>query len=74
MTMSEETFWVIYFVGCFLACFPVTWATATQFGTEEPDTETILMGIAMSLCSVWIWPLMVFPGIPVYYAVKGWGK
>lgn len=62
---------VIYFVGCFLSLFPITRLFATDFGTDEPDTESMMMGLLIAFCLCWFWPLGIV-GVPVYYAVKHW--
>lgn len=62
---------LIYFIGCFLSLFVITRVFATDFGSDKPDTESIILGIVMAFCCCWFWPLGIV-GVPVYYAVKHW--
>lgn len=62
---------LVYFIGCFLALFPIARTFATDFGKEKPDSESVLLGLLIAFCTCWFWPLGII-GIPVYYAVKHW--
>lgn len=67
----DDVIGLIYFIGCFLALFPITRTFATDFGSEQADTESLLVGLMMAFCLCWFWPLAII-GVPVYYAVKHW--
>lgn len=62
---------LIYVLGCFLSLFPITRVFATDFGSEAPDAESLIVGLLIAFCFCWAWPLAII-GVPVYYAVKHW--
>lgn len=66
-----EVMALVYFIGCFLAIFPIARAFATDFGSEQPDVESTILGVAIGLCLCWFWPFAII-GFPAYYAVKHW--
>jgi hypothetical protein len=71
VVLVGEIMALVYFIGCFLALFPIARVFATDFGDSTPDTESTFLGILIGFCLCWFWPLGVF-AVPVYYAVKHW--
>lgn len=69
--LVAELMGLVYFIGCFVSLFPITRVFATDFGTETPDKESIIVGIMMGFCLCWLWPLAII-GVPIYFAVKHW--
>lgn len=71
--LVDDLLLLIYLVGCLISLLPISLVFAKDFaGVGKPVAGDIFAGIGMALCLCWFWPLAVFPGIPLYYAIKHW--
>lgn len=67
---------LVYVIGCIVSCFVISIGVAKYVmddGEESAGAATVL-GLGMGIGACWFWPLLVFPGLPIYLIVKGLEK
>lgn len=66
---------LIYFIGCLISCFVISIVIAKHLIDDgDGAVEATTIGFATGLIACWFWPLLVFPGLPIYMVVKGLEK